>query len=335
MGRALDWVIPAATIVAIEYAIALWIGFTVGFHYEFPTKSYVLSSTTISVLVLTCALLFRLGLYRRQGELRPIARLKSEAYQARARIAGILLGFLLIALQNGALTWLKVMLPITQGFWADLPLAAADQMLFGRDPWIISHELFGPVTSLLDHTYVTWAPVKFATVIAVALAAASQRKSQAMLAYFIALSTCCLLQYGLPSAGPIFYERLGFGNRFSAMPVQPWVASTRDYLWADYLAGGGKPGGGISAMPSVHVAMALWVALVVRAYFPRVQLLAWAYFAAILIGSVHLGWHYALDGIAAAAITIGAWVLAPRILRHSPSPTAELQPQPLKKVTLS
>ena len=315
MGRALDWVIPAAAIVAIEYAIALWIGFTVGFHYELPTKSYVIATMTISVLLLTAALLIRLGHYIREGEAHPVARLSSDMRDGRSRIAAILFGCLLVGMQIGALTWLKTMLPVTQGFWADPMLASADRMIFGKDPWLISHELLGPITSLLDRCYVTWAPVKFATIIAVVLAAASPNKSRALVAYFIMVSTGCLFQYALPSAGPVFYAHLGLGDQFSAMPVEPWVATARDYLWADYLLGGGRPGGGISAMPSMHVAVALWVALVVRSYFPPLQFLGWAYFAAILIGSVHLGWHYALDGIVATAIAGGAWALAPWLLR--------------------
>src|SRR5262245_35566377 len=139
MGRALDWVIPASAIVAIEYVVALSIGVTVGFHYELPAKTYVIAATTIAVLILTAALLVRFGSYVRDREEHPIKRLLSEISDGRTRIIGILIGFLLIGLQGGALTWLKVMLPITQGFWADLPLAAADRMLFGKDPWIVSH----------------------------------------------------------------------------------------------------------------------------------------------------------------------------------------------------
>jgi hypothetical protein len=314
MGRALDWVIPASAIVAIEYLIALWIGITVGFHYELPTKSYVITTMTISVLLLTGALLTRLGRYAWECENHPISRLLSDIRQNQSRIYGIMLGCLLVGMQIGALTWLKTMLPITQGFWADVPLAEADRMLFGRDPWIISHELFGSITALLDRFYVTWAPVKFAALIGVILAAASPRKSQAMLAYFLTVSTGCLLQYAMPSAGPVFYSHLGLGSQFAAMPIEPWVGTTRDYLWANYLSGGGKPGGGISAMPSMHVAVAMWVAFVVRAYLPRFQLIGWGYFAAILIGAVHLGWHYALDGIASIAIASIAWAVAPRLL---------------------
>lgn len=323
MGRALDWVIPASIVVAIEYAVALSIGVTVGFHYELPTKTYVIAATTIAALILTSALLLQIGKYLRLREEQPIKRLLSDMSQGRDRIFGILLGFILIGLQGGALTWLKVMLPITQGFWADLPLAEADRILFGKDPWIISHDLFGWITGPLDQVYVTWAPVKFATVIGVILAAATPKKSRATLAYFLTIGTCCLVQYALPSAGPVFYSDLGLGDRFHEMPIEPWVASARDYLWADYLAGGGHPGGGISAMPSVHVAMTLWVALVVRTYFPRLQLLAWIYFAAILIGSVHLGWHYAVDGIASVAIALIAWAVAPILLVKPGQPGRE------------
>jgi membrane-associated phospholipid phosphatase len=104
------------------------------------------------------------------------------------------------------------------------------------------------------------------------------------------------------------------GSRFRALPIEPWVATTRDYLWADYLHPNGAIGGGISAMPSMHVAIALWVALTLRAYFKRLQWLGWAWFAAILIGSIHLGWHYALDGIAASLIAAIAWRVAKQIV---------------------
>jgi uncharacterized membrane protein YesL len=321
MGRALDWVIPALAIVAVEYAIALSIGFTVGFHYELPTKSYVITTMTISALVLTGALLIQLGRYAWQGERNPTSRLLLEIRQSRLRICGILLGCLLVGMQIGALTWLKTMLPVTQRFWADVPLAEADRMLFGRDAWVVSHELFGSISAFLDRCYVTWAPVKFATLIGVIVSAASPMRSRAMLAYFLTVSTGCLAQYAMPSAGPVFYAHLGLGSRFASMPIEPWVAAARDYLWADYLSGGGKPGGGISAMPSMHVAVAMWIALVVRAYFPRLQLMGWAYFAAILIGSVHLGWHYALDGIASIAIASIAWMAALRLLSLARQPT--------------
>ena len=36
--------------------------------------------------------------------------------------------------------------------------------------------------------------------------------------------------------------------------------------------------------------------------------------ALIFVGSIHLGWHYAVDGIAGAAIALAAWWVAGPIL---------------------
>jgi hypothetical protein len=35
----------------------------------------------------------------------------------------------------------------------------------------------------------------------------------------------------------------------------------------------------------------------------------------VLIGSVHLGWHYAVDGYVAIAAVTGFWWIAGRIIR--------------------
>jgi membrane-associated phospholipid phosphatase len=113
----------------------------------------------------------------------------------------------------------------------------------------------------------------------------------------------------MPSAGPIFYERIGLGERFAALPIQPWVQVTADYLWGNYQSRGAQVGVGISAFPSLHVAGAAWIALTVSLYARRLSIVAWSYFAIILVGSVSLGWHYAVDGIAGVILALGAWKL--------------------------
>jgi hypothetical protein len=72
-------------------------------------------------------------------------------------------------------------------------------------------------------------------------------------------------------------------------------------------------GSGISAMPSVHNALA---ALFAMASFKLNRIAGWLltfYAAFIWIGSIHLGWHYALDGIVAIALTFGIWHVCGRI----------------------
>jgi membrane-associated phospholipid phosphatase len=62
------------------------------------------------------------------------------------------------------------------------------------------------------------------------------------------------------------------------------------------------------------VAGALRTAQVWYAWNRRLGLFGFAWFAIILIGSVLLGWHYAVDGIAGILMAVGAWAVAPRIV---------------------
>jgi membrane-associated phospholipid phosphatase len=80
-----------------------------------------------------------------------------------------------------------------------------------------------------------------------------------------------------------------------------------------YIQGNFVPGFGISAMPSVHVAMATLFAI---GGFVVHRWLGWvmaAYAVLIWIGSVYLGWHYATDGIVGATMTIGLWKLSGKL----------------------
>jgi len=74
-------------------------------------------------------------------------------------------------------------------------------------------------------------------------------------------------------------------------------------------------GAGISAMPSMHVSMALLVALSAAKISRAGAFCGYAFFAAILVGSVHLGPHYAVDGYVSVAVTLVAWTVAGRLAR--------------------
>ena len=298
-----SWVIPATVLVAVEYAFAFLIGAKVGFHYRIPFEAYAITGATTALLGMGVFIVYKFFSYARQRETAPARRMISEF----PRCWGFVVGTVLVAVQMGVLTWTKIMLPLADPFWADPLLANADHFIFRMDAWRVAEVVFGWGAPMVDAAYVTWLPIKFITLAVVLSLPESRKKTQAILAYFLIMACTALGQYLLSSGGPVFFARLGFGDRFAALPIEPWVKVTSSYLWNDYLRAGGDIGGGISAMPSLHVAIALWVALVVRTYAPRLAPLGYLYFALILIGSVLLGWHYAMDGIAATAITLFSW----------------------------
>jgi hypothetical protein len=307
------WFLPATAIVAVEYLVALAIEARIGFAYSIPFLSYFISALTVIGIAASIAICIRLFNLYRDGEDRPTKALIADL----PRFAPFAFAVLLVALSWAATMWLKVMLPLTVGFWADQPLADLDALILGADAWILAHWLFWWTDPVIDQVYASWAPVKFVVLCAVILAPEGPRKTQALISYFLCICIGLLAQYALPSAGPIFFALTDHGARFADLPVKPWAAEAAKYLWADYLHRDGKIGGGISAMPSIHVVGALWIALVVRSYLSKLAVFGFAFFAFVLIGSVYLGWHYALDGIAGAAITGGAWYASGRWARFS------------------
>jgi membrane-associated phospholipid phosphatase len=80
--------------------------------------------------------------------------------------------------------------------------------------------------------------------------------------------------------------------------------SYQDYLWMLHSLGQTGFGSGISAFPSVHVGLAVFNALFAWEYSRRLGILAFAYAGLIEVTSVYLGWHYAIDGYAAAIVTV-------------------------------
>lgn len=305
-----SWVIPATVVVALEYLAALLIGLHAGFRFSIPFTAYLITALIVAAATVGCVAIWQI---LRGGDDAPLR-------QVVGRYAEVSLGIVLVGLQMAVLGWLKIMLPIAQPFWADTLLADLDSMVFGTDPWRLTHAIFGWATPLIDQIYVTWAPLKFAALLALLIAPPSILRDRSLLSYFLIVSSGALGQYLLSSAGPVFYPHLNLGPRFAELPIPPLVEAARTYLWADYLRGGGNIASGISAFPSLHVAIAFWIALVFRYYFTRFQAFAWIWFAFIFLGSVHLGWHYVSDGLVACVVVLLIWRLAPALLlRERPS----------------
>lgn len=224
--------------------------------------------------------------------------------------------YFFVACQFSVLAWLKMAMPYSVGFRTDQMLAAFGHFLLGTDSWRLLQFL---PAHLMDTAYVTWAQSTFVLLAILPCLAKSEKRDRALISFFIIVASCALGQYVLPSAGPIFYERIGLGARYAELPTHEWVAVTSDYLWHNFQLRGEGVGIGISAFPSLHVAGAAWVAIVISSYWRALAPLAWVYFTLILLGSVFLGWHYIADGIAGFGIAVIAyrsamWKLRPATL---------------------
>ena len=301
-------------IIAVQLVAALSIEAVSGFRYSPPWQPYLLGTSVMIVLALAGLAFFWLAQLERAKVVN-----KREIVIARLKRSDVPLIYVAVAAQFLLLGWLKAAMPFSVGFHADQFLADADAWIFGTDPWRLVQWL--PPT-LIDTAYITWAQSNLFMMAILALFPKSEKRDRAMISFFLVVSACALLQYAVPSAGPIFYERLGFGDRFADLPSRPWATMTADYLWANYQDNASRIGTGISAFPSLHVAGAAWVAIVVSSYSRLLALLAWAYFVLILMGSVFLGWHYALDGIAGLIIAI----LMYRVVSLVPKGQSKLQP---------
>lgn len=229
----------------------------------------------------------------------------------------VLLGTLLVAGGASAFLPIKYAIPKLVPFWLDGPLATGERALFGADPWLILDHLFGWASRPLDWIYGSWLALQSLILFLVIVSRPSPIKSRALIAYSL-----CWFLLGvvaatlLSSAGPIFYDRL-FGGTF----YQPlgetlrargaWIAlAESNAMWASFASA--RPGlvAGISAVPSIHVAISLWIFLVARSLDRRAAALAFAYFAVMWIASVQLGWHYAADGLAGALGMLLVWRIA-------------------------
>lgn len=233
----------------------------------------------------------------------------------------------------------KVAIPNLVPFYADHYFVAADHLIFGTDPWRLTHAIFGPVgTLVIDRVYAAWF---FAVMVLLGwLNFTHNQKLQlrGLLSYLLALA---LVGNGLAiafsSVGPCFFEEFYGDDRFHELMTRMretnevhtiLALKAMNYLLSSF--GTEKFGSGISAMPSLHVSMAFLCFLVSLESTKRLwpKLLTGAFAATIMVGSVHLGWHYAVDGIAGILGVTLIWIAAGRFVDWVEARHSKNQPAP-------
>jgi hypothetical protein len=232
-------------------------------------------------------------------------------------------GCVLLACFMAAFLYDKMLIPQIVPFQWDETFARWDYLLFaGHHPWQILHPLLASplVTIVLDVAYSSWVPIVF---LFWAGALASPRVPEALrLRYWMATVASWILlglvmATLLSSAGPCYFAEFAPGAANPYAGLEAYLAEvsaanplastfTKEFLWEAFTGQHSLPGG-ISAMPSMHNAQAaLFVAFAysLNRRFGHVML---AYAALIFLGSIHLAWHYAIDGIVGVAGALAIW----------------------------
>ena len=211
---------------------------------------------------------------------------------------------------------LKYAIPQLIPFWLDAPLAHAEKHLFGIDPWLILDRCLGVLARPMDWLYGLWLPTQALVLFLVVLQRGSAAKSRVLISYVLAWFLLGVVGATFfSSAGPIFYDRLLGGTDFAELRETlqargAWVAlGESDRMWASLARGQPTIVAGISAVPSIHVAISFWMFLAAHLMAPRAARYALAYAVLIWIGSVQLGWHYVSDGLAGLLGMLVVWKL--------------------------
>ena len=240
--------------------------------------------------------------------------------------------FALWPITASAFSYLKSVMPLVQPFYLDPLLNQWDRALhFGIDPWRLLQPFVGYtwITYLINFVYSLWFFV-FQAVLVLQACASGDRKQRMRYLLTMALSWALIgnlaatlmssvgpCYYGLVVGGPDPYAplmshlrdiaaNLSLGAFGYEMHFSFTALMMQDLLWQGHIEGDFGIARGISAAPSMHMASTWLMARLAWSMGRTARIFGSVFLLFIFVGSIHLGWHYALDGYLAVA---GVWAL--------------------------
>lgn len=293
-------------------------------------KSMLTTSLPIAAIAILLLRFVQMLVYEKPAS--PVRALIGDARSllgAPVRFVNALPVVIAVLLCSKAMLDIKMNIPALNPFdWDETLMRLDGQLHGGYQPWEWLQPFVGnaATTFAIANVYILWF---FVLVGAWVYVAFRPTFDVLRLQFFISIMIAwlfggTLLAAIFSSAGPVYYGSLGLAPDPFA-PLMNYLHATdatvpllaldaQKLLWDGY-TGQVEPFMGISAFPSMHNAMATLVALLAWRLH-RVAGIALTIFAAlILVGSVHLAWHYAIDSYAGIVIGIASWWVAGPLAR--------------------
>ena len=222
---------------------------------------------------------------------------------------------------------MKSMIPLFNPYSWDATFIAWDRAIFGTDAWIVLQPLLGYpiITSALSMLYHAWMLLIYPGTLFLLFYSASDSIRHRYFLCFVLIWTVLgiAMATSLASVGPCFLEPILGDPHFAAQmaylnaanEIYPVLVLHVQGLLLDWYNNMDYGlGCGITAMPSMHVSMAFLFYLAIR-HVSRWA--GWFFFVFFLItwaASVHLAYHYAVDGLVSVVATWILWVASKYIL---------------------
>ena len=260
----------------------------------------------------------------------PTAFLK-ERYTAKPLLNTIISGLPLVAVAIIALPFfskMKSAIPLFTEYTWDAAFIEWDRAIFfGHDAWEVLQPVIGYpiVTAFLALLYHLWFLLLYPGVMFFVFAKMdSQVRRQFFLSYTLSWALVGgLMATWLASVGPCFLDPL-LGNAhfkpqmdylYAANDQVPiMVLNVQELLLEWHSKAENGLGSGITAMPSMHCAIAFLYWIAVRQISKRWGAFFGVFFFVTWISSVHLAYHYAVDGLVSLLAVAAIWWASQHII---------------------
>lgn len=298
------------------------------FFRGFFTENFVFSAISAIFLLLAIYLLHVTLIKRPKNLWNHLAKTAKSEFFSSARLANGFHGIALVALILGGYSFWKQQVANIGGFAFDPFVARIDIMLHGG---VLPQELLARVWAypalaiFIDRFYIFWFPIQLVVILTMSFQkVASFHRFRYLFTFGLNYLIVGVIAANLvSSAGPVYLERLNAGShqyshhldmlKHISPNFQLHATQWQDALWAAYNAAPSYSY--ISAFPSMHVANAMLVFLISLGYAWWLKIAGGLFLLLTMVGSVFLGWHYAIDGYAAIVIVLGEWWLAGKIAK--------------------